>query len=278
MLWGIIPKTMSFSPEIGKIPSTIGVFFEAGLFRPIFFDLLRGRRRDFYSDATDLLRAYEKHVEVRMKGIENIAPENGGLVVFNHPETSMLLPSFSKLMIEISRKGRKTVFVVGSEIPLFDRFDRYPLPFSVLFSKRIHNMYPNEIISVPTSRMRRDFLTGRVAAARCVEKHLKKGDFVVISPEGHVETGNTISPKKTFHVGSGQLAIFATKHQIPINPVAIWKENNDTINVEVGRPFYTLTDDRIEAVNDLMGHIAALLPDGLRGPFREKQMEKVFAQ
>lgn len=259
---------MSFSPELGKIPQICRVFFEAKLVAPILGDLLKGGERDFYSDAARLLDAYGEHLKVQMSGTENILTEKGGLVVFNHPQTSTLLPSLSALMIAIKNEKHRNAFVVmGSEIPLFGRFNRYPVPFSIQLLERFHNMYPHNIISVPTARRRKDYSRGRVLAARHAFSFLMKGDIVMISPEGHVEIGNHISPAETLHSGSGELAILATKNKIPIYPVAIWGEGGSVINVIVGSPFGITTPNREEAANDLMRHVADLLPGRLRGPY-----------
>lgn len=266
---------MSFSPEIGKIPHICRVFARAGLVDDLIFDVIRGRTRNLIFDAERLSKEFDKNLLVRVCGIENISASNGSLTVFNHPNIDILLPALLELMIAINTDKRKnTVFVMGSEIPLFGRLNKYPLPGSPTFLKRFHHMYPDNIISVPTAQVRKDYLAGRHLAARHVVESLMKGNIVIISPEGHVEIGNQISPVETFNAGSGQLAIIATKHHIPINPVAIWEEKG-AINVEIGGPFNTETDDKIEAVNDLMRHVANILPNRLRGPFREKQMEKV---
>ena len=263
---------MSISPEIKKIPYLYHVFARAGLARELILDVIKGgTNRNLVADARRLSAEFDKSWLVHINGVENISEFDGCLMVFNHPNVDILLPAFLKLITEINNvyERKNPVLVMGSEIPIFGRFDRYPLPGSPTFLRRFHHIYPNNIISVPTTRIRKDYAEGRVFAACRIVKSLKNGNIVVISPEGHVEIDNQISPLSTLHAGSGRLAIIATRYRIPINPVAIWEENQGTINVEVGRPFYTETNDSVEAVNDLMRHVANLLPDKLRGPFRE---------
>ena len=263
---------MSISPEIKKIPYLYHVFAKAGLARELISGVVRGETdRNLAADARRLSAEFDKCRSVSVNGVENISEFGGCLMVFNHANVDILLPAFLRLITEINNvyERKNPVFVMGSEIPIFGRFDRYPLPGSLTLLRRFHHIYPNNIISAPTTHMRRDYAEGRVLAARCVIKSLKNGNIVVISPEGHVEIDNQISPLNTFHAGSGQLAIIATRHQIPIKPLALWEENHGTIKVEVGGPFYTETKDSAEAVNDLMRHVANLLPGNLRGPFRE---------
>jgi len=263
---------MSISPEMREIPYLYKVFAKAGLAGKLISGVVRGETgRDLIADAQRLSAEFDRNGLVHINGIENISKSDGCLMVFNHPNVDILLPAFLKLIVEINKvyERKNPVFVAGSEIPLFGRFERYPLPGSLTLLRRFHHLYPDNIISVPTARMRKDYTEGRFLAARKVISSLRSKNIVVISPEGHVEVDNQISPLDTFHEGSGRLAIMATKRQIPINPVAIWEEGQDTINVEVGEPFNTETNDSVDAVNDLMRHVANLLPDKLRGPFQE---------
>lgn len=266
---------MSISPEIKEIPYLYHVFAETGLAKELILDFVKGgTNRNFIADTRRLSAEFDKSWLVYVSGIENISEFGGCLMVFNHPNVNILFPAFLRLITEINNvyEQKNPVFVMGSEIPIFGRFNRYSLPGSPTFLRRFHHLYPNNIISAPTTCIRKDYAEGRFFAARRVVKSLKNGNIVVISPEGHVEIDNQISPLSTLHAGSGRLAIIAARHRIPINPVAIWEENQGTIKVEVGRPFYTdytETNDSVEAVNDLMRHVANLLPDKLRGPFRE---------
>lgn len=261
---------MSISPEIGKIPQICGVFAKAGLVDEIIFDVIRGRKRNLVADAGRLSKEFDKSSLTLVGGIENISTDTGSLMVFNHPNVDALLPALLRLMIEINTdRQRNPVFVMGSEIPLFGRFNKYPMPGSPRLLKRLHGMYPENIISVPTASMRKDYMVGRALAARSVIKSLKKGNVVIISPEGHVEIDNQVSPLNTFNSGLGELAMIAARFQIPINPVGIWNKK-DAIFVIVGESFNIAPGvDKVVAVNDLMGHVANLLPNELRGPFRE---------
>lgn len=268
---------MLISPEIGKLPYICRVFAGAGLVDDLVFDLAKGRRRNLIADAVRLSEEFDKHSPVSISGIENIFADKGSFLVFNHPNVDKLLPALLKLMIDINVEKRKNpVFVMGSEIPLFGRFNKFSLPGSPALLRRFHSIYPDNIISVPTARGRKDYLAGRYLAARKVIKSLESGNIVVISPEGHVEIDNQISPLETFNVGSGKLAIIATGQGIPINPVGIWVEK-DIIQVVVGKSFKTEidgsvkpADKKVVAVGILMERIANLLPERLRGPFRQE--------
>lgn len=262
---------MFSSPEIGKIPYICGVFYRAGLVGELVSDVARGRKRDLIKDAMRLSREFDKVVPVNVGGVENISENSGSFVVFNHPNIDTLLPALAILIGEISAEKRKNpMIVMGSEIPLFGSAKKYSLPGSPALIRRFHNMYPENIISAPTVQLRRDYSRGRAIAALHVVRALKDGNVVLISPEGHVEKNNIISPSKTFNVGSGELAIIATRFNIPINPVGIWEEKG-AIQVAVGKPFKTKTRDGEVEVNRLMRHVARLLPNELRGPSRERE-------
>ena len=129
-------------------------------------------------------------------------------------------------------------------------------------------MYSNNIISVPNTEDRIDFVSGRTVAVRKIMRAFKDNNIVVISPEGHVEDRGTISRVDTYHDGSGKLAVLATKVGIPTVPVAIWREENKEIEVMVGQPFMISTVDSNLAAIEAMAKIAQIMPEELRGPFK----------
>ena len=269
--WTTVLRNWEYNCEEIMFPYICGVFCKAGLVRELVSDVARGRKRDLIKDVMRLSGEFDKVAMVNVEGVENISKNSGSLVVFNHPNIDTLFPALAKLIVEISAEERKNpVIVMSSEIPLFGRINKYPIPGSLAFIRRFHSMYPENIISAPTAQVRRDYLRGRAIAALHVVRALKDGNVVLISPEGHVERSNIISPSRTLNLGSGELAIISTRLNIPINPVGIWVEGG-AIHVKVGEQFKINTNNGEDAVNGLMRHVAALLPNELRGPFREKE-------
>jgi len=262
---------MSLSPEIRKIPEIIGRFNRAGLTRELIDDLIKGKTgRDLVEDARRLMVEYGGDKLVDVRGIDNIPKDLGCLVVFNHPNMDVLLPALLTLMVKVHDEGGQTpTMLMGAEIPLFGKFNKtYPLPGSIAFIKRFHQIYSESIISVPMSTTRKDYHDGRFVAVRKAAAALCNGKMVMIAPEGHVEMGNTISPIDTLHSGSGGLSIVASKVGVSTVPVGVWEtQKHGLIRVNIGMPFKMGTNDDEEAVRELMSRVSQLMPENLRGPF-----------
>ncbi len=263
---------MPISPEMGKMPEMIATFYRAGLVGELIADMVRGEgNRDLVADARRLVKELKKHCVVEVMGIENIPKESGCLVVFNHPNIDVLMPAMLDLITEIfDENGQQVCLAMGSEIPMTtSKFnDKSALPGSVSLLRRFHQLYPNNIISVPTAEKRKDFLTGRAVAVRKIMKEFKKNNIVLISPEGHVEEGGVVSPPETYHEGSGKLGILAASMGIPTVPVGIWKEEG-VIVTNVGEPFMIESEEADMAVVEMMYCVARAMPEELRGPFKK---------
>lgn len=263
---------MPLAPELGKIPPIIRTFYRAGLVKELVDGMVEGETgRDLVEDARRLLRVLENEHHVDLWGIENVPRESGCLIVFNHPNMDVLLPAMMKLIVEIyENNGQQIKLVMGSEIPMTTEnfVGKSAVPGSISLLRRFHQMYSNNIISVPNTEDRKDFVTGRTVAVRKIMRAFKENDIVVISPEGHVEDGGVISRANTYHDGSGKLAVLATKVGIPTVPVAIWGEGNKEIEVMVGQPFLISTANSNLAAIEAMAKIAQIMPEELRGPFK----------
>lgn len=260
---------MPISPELKHIPGIALTFTKAGLTTEIISDLIVGNKvRNLARDASRLVQEYAKSVNVEVEGIKNVP--DGGLIAFNHPNNDVLLPAMLKVINLVDINFRKDiVLVIASEIMLTAKLnEKTALPASMAFLKRFHGMYPQNIISAPTVPSRPDFDMGRAMAARKVIKNIRAGNLVAISPEGHVELNETISPKNTFHEGSGSLARLAGKIGKPVLPVGIWANGTSKdIRVHIGQPFLEENQSDKLAVENIMSKIAELLPLNLRGPF-----------
>lgn len=257
---------MSLSPELRQIPGIAWKFTTSGLTFEILRDIRTGSPRNLATDAGRLASEYEKHFIFNLEGLENIP--SGGLIAFNHPSSETLFPAIMKLISEIKAYSNKEVLLVAaSEIMLFSKFnDKISFPGSISFMKKLHGIYPDNIISAPTVQRRSDFTSGRALAARKVIRSIRQGNLVGISPEGHTEIGDIISPIETFHEGTGALASFAGKLGYPVVPISIWK-NEKSLNIKISKSFIVTGEDNKENSISIMKKIAEALPQKLRGPF-----------
>lgn len=262
---------MSISPETRKIPEIIGRFNRAGLTGELIGALVKGKTgRNLIEDARRLMVEYRGDELVDVRGIGNIPKDSGCLMVFNHPNMDVLLPAMLTLIVKVhDENGHIPTMLMGAEIPLFGKFNEtYPLPGSISLINRFHRLYRENIISVPMSTTRKDYHSGRFAAARKAMAALRDGSMVMIAPEGHVEMDNSISPIDSLHSGSGGLSIIASRVGIPAVPIGIWEtQKGGSIRVNIGVPFTIGTNDGKEAVCELMSRVAQVMPQELRGPF-----------
>lgn len=261
---------MSLSPEIRKIPQLIGQLRKNSLVSELISGAFGGQtNRDLITDARRGLEAFSEETPIALTGLENFPQEGGCLLVFNHPNVETLVPAILALFVGLNdTRGRdKIAIVTGSEIPLFKKFIR-AVPGSIAFMKRFHGLYPDNIISLPTLETRRDYERGRLSACRKILGFLKRGGVIAIAPEGHVEKNNTIAPLETCASGPATLAIMARNGSFHVVPVGIWEGSDSVINISIGNPFNVSGSGRAEALEELMGKIALLLPNHLRGQFQ----------
>ena len=259
---------MPLSPELYILPEIAGNFFKTNLGQDVIKSLILGRKdRDLVTDSKRLLAQFEKYKHIELTGLQNI--NTGCLVAFNHPNMDVLMPTFLDLIVKVNDLGRKLHLVMASEIMIFARLnDKKALPGSIKFMERFHSMYGGSIISTPTVTSRKDFTAGRVASVRKILEVLKKGDVVAISPEGHIEVDGKISPPETLHDGAGAIARFISKFNIPVVPVGFWGDKNASeLYTKIGAPFFTNGNTDRDRSLQIMGEIANLLPNDLRGHF-----------
>lgn len=258
---------MPLSPELKEMPGIALKFTRAGLTLEIIRDLLyENKNRNLISDGNRLLVEFKKNCNISLEGLENIP--DGGILAFNHPSNKILIPAFLEMASQIfEHKNKQISFLMASEFVLSGKFnDKVPLPGSIKFITKFQSLYSDSIISTPTVDSRKDFVAGRAIALRNMIRRLQSGQIVAISPEGHVEINNRISPIYTFHKGSGSVALLAKKFGKPTVPASIWKDEN-VLNIKIGTPFFVNANKDEAAVIEIMSKIAESLPLELRGPF-----------
>lgn len=114
-------------------------------------------------------------------------------------------------------------------------------------------------------------------ALRAAEEQLKKGNVVVLFPEG------TRSKTKTMAKGHAGLGMIALRSGVPVVPVAIWgsekvlKEMGPQVTISYGEPIVfkpkgtKMTREDIDnATEETMRAIAAMLPPEYRGVYSEQ--------
>ena len=118
-------------------------------------------------------------------------------------------------------------------------------------------------------------------ALRTGEEQLKKGNILVIFPEGTRSRTRTMA---TGHAGMGMIAL---RTGVPVVPVAIWGSENALkklgapITISYGKPMVLTPkgkkitrEDIDEATEKVMRKIAEMLPPEYRGVYAEQQMKQ----
>src|SRR3989441_8439207 len=118
-------------------------------------------------------------------------------------------------------------------------------------------------------------------ALRAAEQQLKKGNILVIFPEGTRSRTRTMA---TAHAGMGMIAL---RTGVPVVPVAIWGSENALkklgapITISYGQPMVLTPkgkkmtrEDIDEATEKVMRKIAEMLPPEYQGVYAEQQLKQ----
>ena len=188
-------------------------------------------------------------LRVRLVGLDNV-PEQGAFIIASNHLSWMdvpLVPSYLKRKVVYMAKEELFYGKVGWLVRLLGAF--------------------------PVKRGEADRQSLRAA-----DTQLKAGKIFMIFPEG---TRSKIRQLGKGHVGLGMIALRA---DVPIVPVAVWgseysfKKLRPPVTISYGKPILLtpkgkkITREDIEdATNEVMRHIAAMMPPEYRGMYGEPE-------
>jgi len=257
---------MPIAPEVWQTPCVICQFAKSGLLKDLIQAtfLNRSQVRDFAKDGCRLAEVFPAEI----RGMENIPEEGSCLLLANHPRIDVALIALYQFAARLKgEKNREFVFVMAGELALWGDFT---LRWVKTLLSRYQALYPGNIIPVSTVKSRPGYRSARVLATERARRALQAGQIVILHPEAQTEKGNVIMPKDIFRHGAGSLVKEASAAGIVQIPLAIWAGAGRETKIRVGEPF--LVDQALtnrEAVIAAMGHVAALMPHELRGPFAD---------
>jgi len=198
-----------------------------------------------------------------VEGYENVPKTGGAILVSNHLNNAdpCIIPGvFKRRMITMAKKE--------------------------MFKWPVINLLFRFIGAFPVDRQGAD-----LGALREAQSVLHDGILLLMFPEG------TRSRDRRLHKGFPGTALIAYRTGAPIIPVAIWGTEHlkwpflfikplmhPRVHVRIGKPFYPPKAERItseqakSATDDLMRHIAELLPEEYRGEYREAVAAEVGGQ
>lgn len=228
----------------------------------VLWSALLEQKRDAAEDGKRLLRSLSP--EPTVTGLGNL-PESGPYVIIaNHMNGPGIWVGVAAALIagtvgDFSRTSVRGVgvnayrnFRLGNLIPVPDTLTGW------LFS-RFYAVY--DVIVMPHAR---EPVASRSQAIRKILSSLKKGDVVILFPEG----GNVVDFRmRQFRAGVGDLLKMVARLNIYVVPIAIWPVAG-TFSIVIGEPLSTSTESSAAAVETDAGRrIAALLPQEYRGAF-----------
>lgn len=187
-----------------------------------------------------------------------------------------LKPRTQGMILAVNHLHWTDTYILGASLPRSLRPTW--LAKEELFAQPLAAWWLRAIQAIPVSRQRRD-LSALVAA----EAALKQGAALVIFVEGHR------SPSGELQAGQGGAVRLAIRTGCPIVPIALWGTEaglrgaclRKPITVRIGEPYVVTTaspkvsQQRMnELIDEMMLHLAALLPENYRGIYRER-MERM---
>jgi 1-acyl-sn-glycerol-3-phosphate acyltransferase len=200
---------------------------------------------------------------VTVEGRENVPKSGGAILVSNHLNNAdpCIIPAILKR--RVITMAKKEMF-------------KWPV-VSLLF---------RFIGAFPVDRQSAD-----ISALREAQHVVNDGLLLLMFPEG------TRSRDRQLHRGFPGTALVAYRTGVPVIPIAITGSEalpwpwlfirffmGPRVTVRIGKPFYPPTTDRItsqaakSATDDIMLHVAELLPEAYRGDYREAAAARLVEQ
>ncbi|MBI4670170.1 MAG: hypothetical protein HY741_00685 [Chloroflexi bacterium] len=238
-------------------------------------DFVRGAPAPFSALTSKFAQAF--FPPPRVLDVQCIPAADPFLLVFNHYETARVAAWWAPLLaanvIAAQRveTSREIHFVMAREWWYPGGFGRYvKQPLMQWLLARFARVY--DFVTVPPIL---DAISTRGEGAGGVRRALAltRGDtaaLVGIAPEGHSgPNGQLCEPP----AGAGIFLLWLAREKIPLLPLGIY-EDSATLTLRFGAPFYLQDSralDRTErdraATVRVMGALAALLPEALRGMY-----------
>jgi hypothetical protein len=257
---------MPIAPEVWQTPGIIYQFARGGLLGDLVQAALLGRSvvRNWAKDGRQLAQVFPAEI----RGVEHIPEEGGCLLLANHPRIDVALVAFYQFGARLAeKKNRDLVLLMAGELALWGDFS---FPWIQTLLSRFQALYPETLIPVPIIKSRPGYRSGRLQATERARRALQRGKAVILTPEARTEKGNVILPTDVYRYGAGGLVKEASESGIALIPLAVWTGPGRGTVIRVGEPFtvdLTLTDQRVAI--EVMGKVAALMPNELRGPFAD---------
>jgi len=233
---------------------------------PILWDWLLGGHRNFQSDARAFTALLGEGLHIT--GLENIPVARPIVVTLNH----YARPGFGMwwmVFAVAAHVPRNPHLIMTSELTRW--FRPWGGPISRFALPRLARVYG--FSTMPPMPPRPKDVQARAVAVRGVLRYVRANPqtILILAPEGrdNVEDGSLAQPPP----GAGRFMLLLAGQGLAILPAGGW-EADGALNIRFG-PAYSLhtppglgqMENDSKATEAMMGHIAVLLPQALRGEF-----------
>ncbi|MGB8644300.1 MAG: 1-acyl-sn-glycerol-3-phosphate acyltransferase [Anaerolineae bacterium] len=223
-------------------------------------DIARNRPRSLLQDSRDLLASLTPPPCI--EGVEHIPASGGCAIIYNHYERPGLWIGFAGAMLITAVAQRQGDRAVPLHMLVIDRAliqlarHEVELPFSRFFLKRVAHIWG----MLPLSAAAQD-TARRAASLKQALSLVRQRRPIAIAPEGAIRGDRGLQAAVP---GTGAFLQLLSRRGAPLVPAGIWEEG-DRLYARLGEPFGLTSADDASTRAEVMGRIAALLPQRMRG-------------
>ncbi len=232
--------------------------------------ILFKQHRPIYEDAALMMKQLPKPSCVR--GAEHIPASGSFVVVCNHYQRLDLWIGWSGAILidAIAHRRAMTIRVVTTDRV---RIGQVTIPGTRWLFARVATVW-NLILVTPSGLHKNNQHYTLLRVLRSLQQADYNPTCVIMMPEG--DEGDTRGLKSALP-GSGRAIYALTKRGIPLVPAVVWEENGhlhiafgESFTLEQRRTNRTRQELDVWAREQVMGHIADLLPSILRGTYKRR--------
>jgi len=241
------------------------------LYASIALALILRRKRDFHQDSQILLKQFQP--KPVLKNIEFI-PEKGPLLVtMNHYSRPGFFILWAVVAIS-SALPQNSLWLMTNAWTKRTREpgDRLLTWLSKAFFNRLAEVYG--MVTMPAMPPAPEETAERALSIRRVMEKLREKPETILglAPEGMDFSDNLLGIP---HAGTGKMILQVVKSLKRILPVGVYEKDGRLI-INFGPPYHlAIPEDAVNldemVIRQVMGRIAALLPEQMHGPYRTKK-------